>query len=64
MRSAGFKQIDITRAVKGALAAQIVIREVIASKDGVRIIIQQAGGRVAAGARNDWDEVLDDGKEE
>jgi hypothetical protein len=64
MRSASFKQIDVTRAVKGALAAGVIVREVIAGKDGqVRIIFQDARGAPPAGA-NPWDEVLDDGAQE
>jgi hypothetical protein len=33
-----FKQIDITRAIKGARAAGLEVREVIASEDGIRVI--------------------------
>ena len=63
MRNATFKQIDVTRATKGALAAGIVIREVIASKDGVRIICQDAA-RNSPSEPNLWDEVLNNGAEE
>jgi hypothetical protein len=41
-RAATFRQADVTRAVKGAQAAGLQVAEVIASKEGVRIIA--AGG--------------------
>jgi hypothetical protein len=62
MRSATFKQIDVTRAVKGAIAAGITVREVIATKDGVRIISHDGRGTPPAG-NNPWDEVFEDGAE-
>ncbi|MBL0375205.1 hypothetical protein JJB09_24625 [Rhizobium sp. KVB221] len=60
-----FKQIEVTRAVKGALAAGVVIREIIANKDGIRIISQAAGRLDNLSIReNEWDEVLGNGEEE
>lgn len=63
LRNATFKQIDVTRAVKGALAAGIIVAEVIATKDGVRII-SQAGRPAPLSGANPWDEVFDDASQE
>lgn len=63
-RAASFMQSDVSRAINGALAAKLVVAEVVVSKDGVRIITVDGAKRAAPGtpAANPWDEVLDDGK--
>jgi hypothetical protein len=38
-RPAPYTQADVTRAVKGALAAGVTVTEVHASVDGVRLIV-------------------------
>lgn len=40
-RAAPFTQADITRAVKGTVAAGLTVREVFASADGVRVIVAE-----------------------
>ncbi|GAJ94360.1 hypothetical protein RRH01S_08_00980 [Rhizobium rhizogenes NBRC 13257] len=57
-RSPGIRQSDIARAIRGALQAGMEVREVIATKDGVRII---SGASGSASLSNSWDEVLGDG---
>jgi putative heme degradation protein len=57
-RNVGIRQADVARAIRGALQAGIEIREVIATRDGIRIV---SGSVSAAVATNSWDEVLDDG---
>ena len=37
-RSASFKQSELTRALKGALAAGVKVSEAIATADGVRLV--------------------------
>lgn len=37
-RAAPFTQADVTRALKGAIAAGLKVREVIATTEGVRLI--------------------------
>lgn len=49
-RTNSFKQADVTRAVKGAVAAGLIIREVVATKDGIRII---SGAPTAASLTTD-----------
>ncbi|TPI16576.1 hypothetical protein [Mesorhizobium sp. B4-1-1] len=63
-RSASFMQSDVSRAVNGARAAGLIVAEVFANKDGVRIITVDGAkrGGPATPAANPWDEVLDDGK--
>ncbi len=56
-RPAPFTQADITRAAKGAAAAGLNVREIIATADGVRII---CGDEKARKPSNQWDEVLDE----
>jgi len=41
-RPAPYTQADIARAIKGAVSAGLQVREVIASADGVRLIIAGA----------------------
>ena len=58
-----FKQIDVERAIKGALKAGMTIHEVIASKDGIRVVTHPSAAK-SRPAANAWDEVMDDGAEE
>ncbi len=59
-RTSAVLQSDVSRAVKGALAAGLTVTEVITTRDGVRIITSNAARGQGAGA-NPWDEVLSDG---
>lgn len=56
-RIVAFKQADITRAVKGALAAGLTIARVIARPDGVEIVTAAHQEQSDDGA-NPWDKVL------
>lgn len=58
--AANFKQIDIERAIRGARNAGEVIYEIIASKEGVRLVTHPAAAKTKPVA-NAWDEVFDDG---
>ncbi|MCT8989010.1 hypothetical protein NYR54_01700 [Chelativorans sp. SCAU2101] len=53
-RPAPFTQADVTRAIKGALAAGVQVREVIATAEGVRIILT---GNDNARKGDDWDDI-------
>ncbi|MBU1313590.1 MAG: hypothetical protein KJ947_11500 [Alphaproteobacteria bacterium] len=53
------RQSDIARAIRGALQAGMEVREVIATRDGIRIL-SAPSDRPSASA-NSWDEVLDNG---
>ena len=55
-------QAEIARAIKAAQATGLVVVELVASKQGVRLIT--AEGRAAAEpvGNNPWDRFLDDGK--
>lgn len=55
---ARIKQIDITRAVRGAEQAGLTVEQIVVNPDGqLRLIL--AGGRVTGPARNPLDRVLD-----
>lgn len=58
-RSQSFRQSEIARAIRGAMQAGMDVREVIATRDGIRIISSSASGTAATD--NSWDEVLNDG---
>ncbi len=60
-RAATFRQSDITRAVKGVQAAGLQVAQVIATKEGVRIIAV-GGERDTCEAANPWDCVLNEGQ--
>ncbi|KIN72554.1 hypothetical protein [Sulfitobacter guttiformis] len=49
---ATFKQVDVTRAAKGALAAGLPVERVEICRDGKIIIFVQQG---VATSQNDWD---------
>ncbi|MFN7025598.1 MAG: hypothetical protein ACK4QP_14000 [Pseudorhizobium sp.] len=53
------RQSDIARAIRGALQAGLEVREVIATRDGIRIL--SASSDKPLGSENSWDEVLDNG---
>lgn len=55
-RPAPYTQADVTRALKGALAAGLKVREVLATAGGVRVIIDREDKPSAD--QSDWDEVL------
>lgn len=48
-----FKQIDVTRAVKGVTAAGLLVVGVKIERDGNIVILTTDGGQTAE--RNDWD---------
>jgi hypothetical protein len=54
-RVAPFTQADVTRAVKGAVAAGLTVREVIATAQGVHVI---CGDDQKARSANTFDEAL------
>ncbi len=56
-RAANIRQADVRRVVRGAMEAGLEVLEVIATKDGIRIV----SGKAAANSSNSWDEVLDNG---
>lgn len=56
-RPAPYTQADVTRAVKGAIAAGLVVREVFANANGVRVIADN--GKDTPSSENSWDEVLE-----
>ncbi|MCR4267097.1 hypothetical protein [Nitratireductor sp. ZSWI3] len=55
-RPAPYTQADVTRAVKGAVAAGLTVREVIATVQGVRVICSDEKPRKP---QNEWDEVCE-----
>lgn len=59
-RNDGIRQSDIARAIRGAMQAGMDVREVIATKDGIRIL-SGPGAPVASASSNSWDAVLDNG---
>ena len=54
-----FTQRDVTKALKGAVAAGIAVRRVEVGKDGRIIIVAgpPEGDTVAGGTANEWDSV-------
>ncbi len=57
-RRPSFKQIDVTRAIRGARAAGVEVDRVEVLSDG-RMIVQIARNRPdSQGFANEWDEVL------
>lgn len=57
-RAAPFKQADVTRALKGAKAAGMKVRKVIATAHGVELEFDD--GTKPKRSENTFDEVLDD----
>ena len=57
-RSSNIRQSDVARAIRGAMQAGMEVREVIATKDGIRILSASSG---TVSSPNSWDEVLKDG---
>ena len=57
-RPASYTQTDVTRACKGTVAAGLKVKEVFASNDGVRVIIDD--GVKKNTTANEWDEVLNE----
>lgn len=57
-RTAPYTQADVTRAVKGAVAGGLKVREVIATSEGIRLITDDS--QSPKPCRNSFDEVLDD----
>lgn len=52
-RAASFKQIDVTRAAKGALAAGLDVVRMEIDRDGKIVIV--VGNGTATTEKNDWD---------
>lgn len=52
-RPAAFKQIDVTRAAKGVVAAGLPVGRVEIDRDGKIVILIADGGKTAE--PNDWD---------
>lgn len=57
LRNTGIRQSDIARAIRGAMQAGMEIGEVIATRDGIRIVSKSTAPRI--GSDNSWDDVLD-----
>ena len=55
-RPAPYTQADVTRAVKGAVAGGLKVREVIATAEGIRLIIDDL--QELKPCSNSFDEVL------
>jgi hypothetical protein len=53
-----FRQGDVTRAVKGAIAAGVQVREVLVDTDGRIRVIAGKSGIVPIGT-NEWDDVYE-----
>lgn len=62
-RLATFKQGDIARAAKGAIAAGLKIARIEVGTDG-RIVLVTGKGAPPDTSANPWDEVLSDADEE
>jgi hypothetical protein len=58
-----FRQVDVERAIKAVLKAGMTIHEVIASKDGIRVVTHPSGVK-ARPIANEWDEVFGHGSPE
>tara|TARA_R110000751_G_scaffold180038_1_gene286422 strand:+ start:31247 stop:31438 length:192 start_codon:yes stop_codon:yes gene_type:complete len=58
-RPAPYTQADVTRAVKGAVAAGLKVREVFASRDGVRLIVD-TDGTMRQTSGSTWDDIDDE----
>jgi hypothetical protein len=57
-RSAAYRQADVTRALKGAIAAGVKVAEVHVSANGIRIIVDD--GKKPQSTKNCWDEKLNE----
>lgn len=57
-RPAPYTQADVTRAIKGVVVAGLKVREVIASADGVRVLIDPENKHTDVKDAT-WDEVLE-----
>lgn len=59
-RTAPYTQSDVTRAIKGAVAAGLTVKEAVASVDGVRLFFYDKD-QSASNAQEDtksWDELV------
>lgn len=56
-RPVAVKQIDVTRAVKGAVAAGLIVGRVEVDQRTGKIVIFSDGGQ-GANNGNEWDEIL------
>ena len=56
-RATGIRKSDISRVIRAALEAGMEVREIVATRDGVRILSSPG----TASTANSWDEVLGDG---
>lgn len=56
-RNTGIRQSDIARAIRGAMQAGMDIGEVIATRDGVRIVSKSFSPQTRSD--NSWDDLLD-----
>ena len=61
-RAASFRQADITRAVKGALAAGLSVGRVEVGGDGRIVIVAAPEIDLQTRNGNPWDKVLTDGE--
>jgi len=55
-RPVAFKQADIVRALKGAIAAGMKVAECFIARDGsIRLVFATAEGVPSSPPKNDWD---------
>jgi hypothetical protein len=52
-----FRQTDVARAVKGAVAAGLTVQRVEVDKAGKIIVVVGEPGKVAASETNEWDRI-------
>ena len=55
---ATFKQADVTRALRGAVAAGVEVQRIEIDKTGKIVVVTGKPERVPVSNINDWDEVL------
>ncbi len=52
-----FKQQDLTRALRGALAAGVEVEKVVISAGRIAVVVGKIGGRKSSDPTNEWDDV-------
>jgi hypothetical protein len=52
-----FKQQDLTRALRGALAAGVDVEKVVISAGKIVVVVGRSGDRKSSDSGNEWDDV-------
>ena len=60
-RPCTFRQADVTRALKGAVAAGVEVKSIEIDQSGKIVMITSRAAEPAKQDESDWDEVLTDG---